>query len=226
VSVLEEGQRLRLEEAEGELEKFQETMEEAARRGALDDEALQRFSRTIKEFVAKVDDRLLPEIDPESAAEVNRRLIAVLTMDARHADVLDAADACLIELEAIRHVLRDLLQEQQPESLRRQGRELIDLMEQWLPDIAVADLAELLGLSMRQLQRKRHDDSPATSREQLVARLVAILRYAWTDAGVLAWFRRPRHDLGGKAPMALLGDPAAEPSLLNAARAGRVQGGV
>lgn len=147
-------------------------------------------------------------------------------MDPTQSTAADAADAYLMELEAIRHVLRDLLQEHQPESLRREGRELIGLLEDWLPHVPVAQLAELLGLSVRQLQRRRHEDAPSTSREQLVARLVAILRHAWTDEGVVAWFHRTRADLGGQAPIALLGDPAREPDLLIAARAGRVQGGV
>jgi hypothetical protein len=226
VAVLEGVQREKLQATDETLQGFQRTMEEAARSGALDVEELERFGRTIKDFVARVNDQLLPQIDAESAAEISRRLIALLTMDTTHTDALDAADACLMELEAIRHVLRDLLQEEQPESLRREGRELIGLLEQWLPSVSVAELADLLGLSVRQLQRKRHDDSPAGAREQLVARLVAILRHAWTDAGVIAWFSRSRVDLGGKKPRELLGDPAHEQDLLIAARTGRVQGGV
>jgi uncharacterized protein (DUF2384 family) len=147
-------------------------------------------------------------------------------MDTAKLNAIDAADSYLMELEAVRHGFRDLLEEHQPEALRRQAHELVGLLEGWLPSVAVSDLAALLGLSMRQLQRRRHDDGPATSREQLVTRLVAILRHAWTDRGVVAWFYRPRPDLGDKKPIELLGDPAHEQELLIAARSGRVQGGV
>jgi AcrR family transcriptional regulator len=226
MAVLHDVERERLQATDEHLLTFQRTMEEAARSGALGPEQLQRFVVTIKDYAGKVNDQLLPQIDPEAASEISRRLITVLTMDPTQGTAADTADAYLMELEAIRHVLRDLLQEHQPESLRREGRELIGLLEDWLPRVQVADLAELLGLSSRQLQRRRQNDAPSTSREQLVARLVAILRQAWTDEGVVAWFRRPRSDLDGQTPLELLGDPAQEPDLLNAARSGRVQGGV
>jgi uncharacterized protein (DUF2384 family) len=226
VAVLDEVEREQLQATDEHLLTFQRTMEEAARSGALGPEQLERFVATIKEYAGKVNDQLLPQLDVEAASEISRRLITVLTMDPTQRPSADAADAYLMELEAIRHVLRDLLQEHQPESLRREGRELISLLEDWLPHVPVAQVAELLGLSVRQLQRRRHEDAPSTSREQLVARLVAILRHAWTDEGVVAWFHRPRPDLGGQEPIELLGDPARERDLLIAARSGRVQGGV
>lgn len=223
--VLEEVERQALEDADESLLKFQRTMEEAAKSGALDPEQLLRFAKTIKEAAARVNDQLLPQVDPDHSSEISRRLITLLTMDTVELDVLDAADSYLMELEAIRHVFRDMLQEHQPQALRREARELIALLESWLPRAPVGKLAELLGLSIRQLQRKRHEDSPATSREQLVARLVAILRHGWTDEGVVAWFYRARPDLAGHRPVELLGDAANERDLLMAARSGRVQGG-
>ena len=205
---------------------FQRTMEEAAKSGALDPERLDRFVETVREAAGRANAQLLPQIDPDLANEIGQRLLSVLTLDRESFSVLDAADQYLIDLEAIRHVLRDLLQEQHPRVLRERADETVALLEEWLPNLSVAELAELLGLSMRQLQRRRHDDGPASSREQLVARLVAILRNAWTDAGVFAWFKRPRADLADRAPIELLGEPNSERSLLVAARAGRVQGGV
>src|ERR1700712_1647673 len=195
VAVLDEVEREQLQATDERLLTFQRTMEEAARSGALGPEQPQRFVVTIKDYAANVSDQLLPQIDAQAASEISRRLITVLTMDATQSTAADAADAYLMELEAIRHVLRDLLQEHQPDALRREGRELIGLLEDWLPHVPVAQLAELLGLSVRQLQRRRHEDAPSTSREQLVARLVAILRHAWTDEGVVAWFHRTRSDL-------------------------------
>lgn len=219
-------ERRELEAADEKIMQFQKTMERAASSGALNPEELHRFALTIKEAAARVNDEVLPRIDAESAKKISTRLIAILTLDTDAHDVLDAADQYLVDLEAIRHVFRDLLQEQQPPALRREGRELLATLEEWLPDVQVSQLAEILGLSTRQLQRKRHDEAPAGSREQLVARLVAILRQAWTAEGVVAWFHRPRRDLGGKKPIELLGDARYEPDIIRAARSGRVQGGV
>ena len=219
-------ERQQLEAVDESLMRFQRTMEEAARSGALDPEQLQRFVATIKDAAASFNSQLLPQIDADSANEIGQRLISVLTLDATKYEPLDAADQYLIDLEAIRHVLRDLLQEQHPQALREEAGQTIALLEQWLPNASVSDLADLLGLSVRQVQRRRHEHGPATSREQLVARLTAILRHAWTDAGVVAWFHRPRQDLDGRAPIELLVEPDRERDLLVAARSGRVQGGV
>lgn len=226
LAVLEDVERTALENADESLQKSQRTMEEAAKTGALDPEELERFVKTIKEAAAQVNSELLPQLDTDHATEISRRLISILTMDTEQTDVIDAADNYLMELEAVRHVLRDMLQEHQPQALRKEARELIAMLESWLPRVPVPQLAELLGLSTRQLQRKRHEATPATSREQLVARLIAILRHAWTDEGVVAWFYRARPDLDGQRPVDMLGDPAHERDLLIATRSGRVQGGV
>jgi uncharacterized protein (DUF2384 family) len=219
-------ERQALEAVDDSILQFQRTMEEAAKSGALDPEQLDRFLSTLKEAAARVNAQILPQIDSDSSNEISRRLIGILTLDTRQLDPLDAADQYLVDLEAIRHVLRDLLQEQHPRALRREAKEVVALLEDWLPHVSVADKAELVGLSVRQLQRRRHDGGPASPREQLVARLVAVLRNAWTDAGVLAWFSRPRNDLDGSRPIELLDDPQREQDLLVAARAGRVQGGL
>ena len=219
-------EREKLEAFDAAILKFQQTMDEAARSGALDPERLELFNATVREAAGRANDQLLPQIEPDLAHEISRRLLSILTLDPSSRDVLDAADQYLIDLEAIRHILRDLLQERHPRALRQEAREVIGLMEEWLPSVSVSDLADLLGLSVRQLQRRRHEDGPASSREQLVARLVAILRNAWTDAGVVAWFRRPRPAWGDQTPIALLSDASREPDLLEAARAGRVQGGI
>ena len=47
---------------------------------------------------------------------------------------------------------------------------------------------------------------------QRVARLVAILRHAWTDEGVVAWFYRPRKDLDARKPIELIDEPPTKRS--------------
>jgi hypothetical protein len=123
----------------------------------------------------------------------------------------------------VRHIVRDLLQEQPPVALRDSAA-VIALLEEWLPTLTVRQVAELVGVSERQLQRRRREQGKSTPRMQLVARLVAILRHAWTDQGVYAWFHRERAEFGGVVPIDLVDDPANERALLLAARSGRVQG--
>jgi hypothetical protein len=186
---------------------------------------MERLNKTFREAAARVNDNLPPEIDSQAADEIRKRLLGILTRDFSDASSLDVADHFLVEMEAVRHIIRDLLQEQPAVELRDASK-VIALLEEWLPGVTVGQLAELLGYSPRQLQRLRLDSRPSTHRAQLVARLVAILRHAWTDQGVLSWFYRERHDLGGERPVDLLDDPGRERDLVHAARAGRVQGGI
>ncbi|MCP9490193.1 MAG: hypothetical protein MSC31_10000 [Solirubrobacteraceae bacterium MAG38_C4-C5] len=219
-------ERRALEDVDTALSEIQVSLEEAARRGALDVEVLERMAETVKEMAGRLNDSLPPQVDAHTADEIRRRLLSVLTHPRGEGSDLDVADHVLMEMEAVRHILRDLLQEQPPIELRDAGR-IVALLEEWLPSVSVAQLAGLLGLSGRQLQRYRREGGAASARAQLVARLVAILRHAWTGEGVVAWFDRGRHDLAGKRPMDLLDEPGAnERALVLAARAGRVQGGV
>jgi hypothetical protein len=223
--VLEEIERQALREADATLAQLQRSLEDAASSGALDREVFERFRATAMDLAARVNESLPPEIDAIAADEIRKRLIAILTMNVDELPSLDVADRFLIEMEALRHIFRDLLQEQPAVELRDAGR-VVKLLEEWLPGVGVAQLAELLGYSPRQLQRRRKEGGMATHRAQLVARLVAILRDAWTDEGVAAWFYRRRRDLDGARPVDWLDDAGREPDLLMAARAGRVQGGI
>lgn len=225
MAVLEQGEREALEDVDASLSKLQRSLEEAAAADALDKETLERMARTAKEAAARVNDRLPPRIDPQATDEIRQRLIDVLTLDVDRMTSLDVADRLMVEMEAVRHVVRDILQEQ-PAIDGRDAGQVISLLDDWLAAATVAQRAELLGLSERQLQRKRRAGGTATHRERLVVQLVAILRHAWTDEGVVAWFHRSRGDLADAAPIELLDDPSRERDLLLAARSGRVQGGI
>jgi hypothetical protein len=222
--VLDEQERAALLEADDELSGLQLALEAAVQNDALDRESLDRLRDTAQEIIKRVNANLPPHIDADARDEIRRRLIDVLTLKIDHGELLDLADKALIEAEAVRHVMRDLLQEQPPVELR-ESREALALLESWLPGLAVHQVAELVGLSTRQLQRRRQEGGPSPHRLQVVARLVAILRHAWTDQGVYAWFHRSRLELGGRAPVDMLDNPENERELLLIAGAGRVQGG-
>lgn len=224
MAVLDEADRAVLREADAELHGIQEALEVAAEAGALDAEAFERLRDTAREVIARVNAQLPVHLDAEARDEIRRRLIDLLTLGVERDQLLDLADHALVELEAVRHVVRDLLDEQPPVAHRDEGA-TIRLLEEWLPTVPVAQLAELVGMSVRQLQRRRRDGGGVSSpRLQLVASLTAILRHAWTDRGVLAWFGRPRPELDDKAPIDVLDDPDREPDLMRLARTGRVQG--
>lgn len=223
--VLDEQERAALVEADEQLSKLQDALEAAARSDALDRETFQRLEATAREAVHRLNANLPPHLDADARDEIRRRLIELLTVgDEEGLALLDVADRVLLEAEAVRHVVRDVLQEQPPAELR-DGPKLISLLEEWLPSLTVRQLGDLLGVSDRQVQRRRQG-GPSSHRMQLVAKLVAVVRHAWTDQGVYEWFYRPRADLRGLKPLDLLDDPSSERMLILAARAGRVQGGV
>lgn len=224
MTVLDQDERAALVRADEQLSRLQEALQTAARQGALDRESFERVSSTTREVIARLNHDLPTQLDPDAANEVRRRLLDLLTLPVDELEALDVADRALIETEAVRHVFRDVLQEQ-PDAELRDAQALVRLLEGWVPDLGVRRLAELLGMSERALQRRRAQGGTSTARAQTVARLIAILRQGWTDQGVYAWFHRERPELTDRAPIALLDDPSMERVLIGAARTGRVQGG-
>jgi uncharacterized protein (DUF2384 family) len=211
-------------EADSQISALQEALEAAAHSDALDREVFRRLEVTAREAIHRLNQNLPPQLDPNARDEIRRRLIELLTLPMEDVPSLDVADRALLEADAVRHVIRDVLQEQPPAELR-DAKAVVPLLERWLPGLTVRQLAELLGISERQLQRRRQVGGTSTHRMQLVARLVAVLRHAWTDQGVYAWFTRPRPELDQAAPLDVLDDASNERALVLAARAGRVQGG-
>lgn len=136
---------------------------------------------------------------------------------------MDAFDALLVQLERIRHIVRDALDEHVTGVRDDVGLVMQDL-DRWLPTTTREALGELVGVDRRTLARWAGKTSKPSRRLRTVARLVAILRHNWTEDGVVAWFHRPRRDLGGRTPLAVLGDPRLDDDvLIAAARAGRSQ---
>jgi len=225
VPVLDEHERAALVEADDQLSALQSALEAAAHDNALDPELFRRLAVTAREAIHRLNQSLPPHLDADARDEIRRRLIELLTLPSDDMQLLDVDDQALLEAEAVRHVVRDVLQEQPPTQLR-DAAVVIGLLEEWLPGLTVKQVAELVGMSDRQLQRRRQTSGNSSRRMQVVARLVAILRHAWTDHGVYAWFMRPREDLGDQSPLDLVDDPSNERALLIAARSGRVQGGV
>lgn len=131
-----------------------------------------------------------------------------------------------IALEQFRHALRDII-ENQPYS---DGAPVRDVLSKTVEVLAAPQktLADLLGVSVRQLQRWLAHDGPEpaaddAARIRIVGQLVNQLRHSFTGPGVVTWFYR-EHPMLGRRPVELLDDPLCYPALLGAATAARAMG--
>jgi uncharacterized protein (DUF2384 family) len=135
---------------------------------------------------------------------------------------LDVCDQLMIMLERIRHVVRDALDEHVSGVSGDVGIVMQDL-DHWLPQVPDQTIARFVGVDRRTLSRWRGQGGQPRRNLRVFARLVAILRHNWDEEGIIAWFERPRRDLGGRRPATLIDDPNAEADLISAARSGRNQ---
>jgi uncharacterized protein (DUF2384 family) len=141
----------------------------------------------------------------------------------RHDNVADQRRDVRIALEQFRHALRDIVENQPYDD----GAPVRDVLARTVDAVAAPQktLAELFGVSVRQLQRWLGDDGPEpaaddAARIRAVGQLVNQLRHTFTGPGVVAWFHR-RHPVLGKRPIDLLDDPLRYPQVLSAAIAAR-----
>ncbi|WP_102141926.1 hypothetical protein [Mycobacterium hubeiense] len=141
----------------------------------------------------------------------------------RHDNAYEQRRDVRLALEQFRHVLRDLV-ENQP---YREGASARDILARTAETLAAPQktLAELLGVSVRQLQRWLAEDGPEpaaddAARIRAVGQVVNQLRHTFTGPGAVAWFYHP-HPVLGERPLDLLADPLRYPQLISAATAAR-----
>jgi Protein of unknown function (DUF2384) len=234
-------QRRRLDEIDIEVQgvkaEFEEALEEVATKTTFEEAlgevtAHPEIDGSVEKRLVEIGKRLAdlkPQLEAtdlsiEQQATLYSALVDVnRAMNAAPGD-LNRFEAALVGIERVRHVIRDALDEFVG-GANADRRRLLQEMERSLPDVRQVDIAELLAVTPRTVHRWRNEPGEPEHRLQLVARLVAILRHAWTSRGILAWFHRPRRDLDGKRPIELLDDPGAERILLSAARGSRNQYG-
>jgi hypothetical protein len=143
----------------------------------------------------------------------------------RHDNAADRRRDVRVALEQLRHALRDIT-EAQPYNDHAPVR---DVLAHTADTLAAGQktLADLLGVSVRQVQRWLADDGPEpaaddAARIRVIGQLVDQLRHALTGPGTVAWFYRT-HPVLGRRPIELLDDPLAYPRLRGAAQAVRAQ---
>ena len=214
-----------LEELLHGLDEWQRTLRDSVgdTKGMAGKRRLDLTTNTLERIAELDDDLHVADFDPEWVAEF-RGLLLDIVRATQTKEPLDAYDKLLLNTEAIRHLLRDAVDGHVRGCEDNVGG-MVQQLTQWLPRVSQAELAQLMGISIRQFQRWTTSDAAPSRRAQLVARLIAILRRSWTPEGVVAWFYRPRPSMNSQAPIDVLGDPAYEQELLLAVRHGRAQHG-
>jgi uncharacterized protein (DUF2384 family) len=141
----------------------------------------------------------------------------------RHDNVQRQRRDVRVALEQFRQALRDIV-DNQPYN---ENVPIHDVLARTVETVAAPQktVAELLGVSVRQLQRWLAADGPEpaaddAARIRVVGQLVNQLRHSFTGPGAVAWFYR-RHPVLKRSPIELLDDPLRYPQLLAAATAAR-----
>lgn len=129
-----------------------------------------------------------------------------------------------VALERVRQTLRDVTDEA-PAAESAETKRVV----RWLTDtlsVPQAEIATLLGVSTRTLQRWLSSDVPSPegaeeARIRMVARTMAHLRHVFTGPGAVRWFMHPHPALDGRRPIDLLSDPLNAPKLVRLASRSR-----
>jgi hypothetical protein len=203
---------------------FVEAIQELQRSSEVDDSFDGRWQDVLSRISAIEHDVHPPDYDKDQVVELYQSLLQIkelLNSSGTPCD-LDTCDRLLVNIERIRHVVRDALDEHVGGVQSDVGLVVADLAR-WLPRTPDRVIAELVGVDRRTLSRWKQQPGPPKRRLRIVASLVAILRHNWTEEGIVAWFYRPRRDLDGRKPIALLDDPNSDYALINAARSSRSQ---
>jgi hypothetical protein len=229
-AAVKDPERRRLIEIDSEVEgvkvAFEEALEEVTDHPEIDGSVQKRLVAIGKRLANLKPQLEATDLSYEQRATLYSALVDVNTAMNAEPDDLNRFEAALVGIERVRHVVRDALDEFVG-GVNADRRRLLQELESSLPAPGVrqVDIAELLAVDPRTVRRWSGEPGQPEHRLQLVARLVAILRHAWTPKGVLAWFHRPRRDLDDKTPIELLDDPGSERGLLSAARSSRNQYG-
>ena len=223
-------ERTRLESIEVEIadlvEPFIKEVSKAAGTEEVDPSFVNRFRDTARRLFELNEDLHEEDFDPRVLAEFRGIIINAIqdVAEAKADRPLDTIDSLLIHAEQLRHLVRDAM-DGHVGGVGQSSKKVMESLREVLPSVPQVELAALLGRSQRQVQRWATQEGPPPRRLELVARVASLLRHSWTEDGVVAWFFRPRQDLGGRKPVDLLDDPNREAEILMASRRGRAQHG-
>jgi hypothetical protein len=220
-------ERNELEQFEGLVAAAAHKLLEASSETPVPVDYLDRWQHTASRLADAINRSVPPSLDPEQVAEIRGELLEILQRVADHDPhrPRDSVEAALLGLEAIRHIVRDALDQQAPGE--GDARALVHGLQETLPRVGRKDLAELLGVSDRSIQRILASPTPVepSRRVEVVARLISLLRRGWTPEGVIAWFHRPRVELAERSVLETIDDAQNERAIFELARHGRAQHG-
>jgi transcriptional regulator with XRE-family HTH domain len=135
----------------------------------------------------------------------------------------EARRSLRLGFERMRHALEEIAGAS-PISEERSPKDVVRWLAKTIP-VSQQELANVLGVERRKLQRWLNESSSPEGDDALrvaaVARVVNQLRHAFTPIGVLRWFDRPRRELGGRKPKALLTNVEKLPRLVTLAASAR-----
>jgi hypothetical protein len=206
---------------------FREAVEHLRKAPEADDSLEQRWQEIAQRMKDLREEIRAEDYDKDQLATLATAMLDIrdLLDEANPGGNLDLCDELMIRLERIRHVVRDALDEHVSGAYSDVGLVMGDL-DRALPHVPDRTIAALVGVDRRTITRWRGDHGGQPKRNlRVFARLVAILRHSWDEEGIIAWFDRPRRDLGGRKPATLIDEPNAEEELIAAARSGRSQYG-
>ena len=197
--------------------------------------ALQR-SATVPDAVAQLVDSFDPALHASAPMQLRADPYLATALFAaafraekalRHDDPEAQRRDLRVALEQFRQALRGIVSNR-PVSADAPVR---DVLAHTVAALSVPqkDIAELLGVSTRQLQRWLAKDGPQPTggdeaRIRIVGQIVDQLRHSFTGPGVLAWFYR-EHPVLHVVPVKWLDDPLSYPELVGAATAARAMVG-
>lgn len=211
-------------EVEGVKKAFEKALDQLAEHPDLDESLQRRLAEVGRRLSALKPSLEAADLSLEQRATLYSALVDVNSALSSEGEDLDDFEAILIGIERVRHVIRDALDEFVG-GAEADRRRLLEEIDRSLGGVRQADIAALLAVDPRTIRRWAAEPGEPTHRLLLVAKLVAVLRHAWTPRGILAWFHRGRRDLRDHAPIDLLDDPGNERNLLSAARSSRNQYG-
>lgn len=161
-----------------------------------------------------------PSVDPHYV-EILLRATLSAQLALMEPNQPESRDRLAMALDGLASVFSSIA-EREPVSDERTGKELVA----WLTErteVPQAELARLLGVSLRQFQRwhspteKAGPEGDDLRRVRAVARIVNQLRFSLTPAGVMMWLTSQRWELGGERPIDLLDAADRLPAVLAAA---------
>lgn len=216
----------RLEGLEAKIEDWQRWILDTSAAGSIDPAITERMTATLDRLVELNGELREEDFDARTLAELRGLIIQLvgITADFDQTRAFEMLDDALVALEAMRHIVRDAL-DWHIHGVGTDPESVVASIYAALPQLRRSDVATLVGVSPRHMQRLARGEGEIPRQLELVARLIALLERGWSEQGVIAWFARPRVELDGLTPAEAVADRAYEERLLIAARQGRAQHG-